>query len=112
VGGDLVTTLPRRCIDCATLIPRGSRCRRCGSRQQRGYNREHELERERWAPLVDAGQVACARCGQPIGPGTPWDLGHTDDRTAWTGPEHAGCNRAAGARNGKAITNWERRTRW
>jgi hypothetical protein len=115
---------PRPCLACGVRIPRGSRCPRCraeierartarrGSRQQRGYDREHELERERWAPLVDAGQVTCARCGQPIQPGTPWDLGHTDDRTAWTGPEHATCNRAAAGRNSKAITNWDRRARW
>jgi hypothetical protein len=119
-----MTTLPRSCLGCGTTIPAGSYCPTCrarqqrtrdarrSSRQQRGYDREHEAERRRWSPLVDAGQVACARCGQPIGPGTPWDLGHTDDRTAWTGPEHATCNRAAGGRNGKAITNWDRRSRW
>jgi hypothetical protein len=111
-------TLPRRCLGCGRLIPSGSRCAACralqerardarrGSRQQRGYDREHDAERARWAPLVEAGGVDCARCGLLIGPGEPWDLGHTDDRTAWTGPEHARCNRAAAGR-----TNAQRQAR-
>jgi hypothetical protein len=114
----------RACLGCGRIIPSGSRCRVCraqqerardaqrGSRQRRGYDREHELERERWALLVDAGQVAGARCGLPIQPGAAWDLGHTADRTAWTGPEHATCNRAAGGHDGNAVTNWDRRARW
>lgn len=71
---------------------------RPGTRQQRGYHAAHDHERARLAPIVARGHTTCARCGQPIQPGTPWDLGHTDDRTAWTGPEHATCNRSAGAR--------------
>ncbi len=67
-----------------------------GTRQQRGYNRHHDTLRRRWAPRVDRGLVDCARCGERIHPGQPWDLGHTDDRTAWTGPEHVTCNRTAG----------------
>ena len=110
---------PRTCLGCGVLIPTGSRCPACravaerardtrrGSRQDRGYDAEHEAERRRWAPLVEAGRVACARCGQPITIGQAWDLGHTDDRLAWTGPEHAGCNRAAAGR-----TNAQRRARW
>lgn len=74
-----------------------------GSRQQRGYNAEHDRLRRQWKPKVDAGRVHCHAgvCIEParfIVPGTPWDLGHTADRTAWTGPEHARCNRAAGGR--------------
>jgi hypothetical protein len=45
----------------------------------------------------------CPRCGRPLGPDPArLDLGHTDDRTAYSGLEHARCNRAAGARLGNA----------
>ena len=68
-----------------------------GTTTQRGYGTAHRRERKRWEPRVNAGQADCARCGEPIKPDDAWDLGHTDDRTAWTGPEHAGrCNRSAG----------------
>lgn len=76
-----------------------------GTTGQRGYGRGHKAERARWAPQVDAGRVDCARCHEPIEPGRPWDLGHTDDRTGWTGPEHRSCNRVAGARNAATVTN-------
>jgi hypothetical protein len=69
-----------------------------GTRQARGYDTAHQLERDRWTPQVNTGTITCARCGQPIRPGQRWQLGHTDDRTAWTGPEHGACNEAAGGR--------------
>lgn len=75
----------------------------------RGYGRAHQQERQRWTPKVDAGLVDCARCHQPIEPGRPWDLGHNDDRSAWSGPEHLTCNRSAGGANGAAVTNAMRR---
>ena len=75
----------------------------------RGYGLAHQQERRRWEPKVDAGLVDCARCHQPIEPGRPWDLGHNDERTAWTGPEHVTCNRKAGGANGAAVTNAMRR---
>jgi hypothetical protein len=81
-----------------------------GSTFARGYGRSHEAERKRWAPRVDAGLVDCARCGQRIEPGRPWDLGHNDDRTGWSGPEHRVCNRRAGGANGAVVTNAMRRT--
>jgi len=90
---------------CPGLVPPGrSRCTDCarahdkarGSRQQRGYDAEHDRRRRAWAPRVARGSVSCARCGELITPGQAWDLGHTDDRTGWTGPEHATCNRSAG----------------
>lgn len=90
---------------CPTLT-RGGRCpehakaadRARGSRQARGYDKHHDRKRRQWAPLVAAGNVRCARCTNPIDPTQPWDLGHTDDRTGWVGPECASCNRSAGGR--------------
>lgn len=76
----------------------------------RGYGTHHQTERARHQPTVDAGQATCARCHQPITPGTPWDLGHTDDRATHTGPEHVRCNRSAGGRNGAIATNTKRKT--
>lgn len=76
-----------------------------GTTGARGYGLSHKAERERWRPKVDAGLVECARCHQPIEPGRPWDLGHNDERTAWTGPEHRVCNRRAGGANGAMVSN-------
>ena len=69
-----------------------------GSRQERGYDRQHDQLRRQWAPHVAAGQVDCWRCGQPITPGQLWDLGHRDDRQGYEGPEHQFCNRSAGGK--------------
>jgi hypothetical protein len=71
---------------------------RKGTTSQRGYGTQHRHTRAWWAPRVATGTTTCARCGQPIRPGQPWDLGHTDDRKRYAGPEHANCNRSAGAR--------------
>lgn len=76
---------------------------RPGGTTARGYGAEHQALRTRWQPIVDAGQANChaTQCLMPIRwimPGTPWDLGHTEDRTAYTGPEHQRCNRADGGR--------------
>jgi hypothetical protein len=66
------------------------------SPEQRGYGHAHRARRRGIAPMVEAGMVRCARCGQIIEPGTPWDLGHIDgtERTIYSGPEHRRCNRA------------------
>lgn len=68
---------------------------------RRGYGWQHQQERDRWRPIVEAGQAECWRCGWPILPYEPWDMGHDDhDRTRYNGPEHISCNRGAGARHG------------
>lgn len=113
--------MPKRlCLDCGTLAD-DTRCEPCRLTRQRtrdthrpnstdrGYDAAHKRQRRRWAPKVEAGLVDCARCHLPILPGTPWDMGHDDDRTTWTGPEHAACNRGAGGVNGAAVTNSTRR---
>lgn len=89
---------------CPELTPQGRYCpthtqareQARGTTTQRGYGNTHQQLRNKYAALLRNISIPCARCGSPIHPGDPWDLGHTDTRNAWTGPEHASCNRAAG----------------
>ena len=99
---------------CPNLIPHSARyCpthaqayeHRRGTRQARGYGHAHDRERARVAHLVTHLQATCHRCNLIILPTEPWDLGHSDDRTTWTGPEHARCNRSAGGTKGAKIRN-------
>jgi hypothetical protein len=69
-----------------------------GTRQQRGYDAEHDRLRARWKPKVERCEVKCARCGQLILPGQTWHLDHTDDRVGYLGPSHERCNTSAGGR--------------
>lgn len=67
-----------------------------GTTTQQGYGSRHQALREQWRPEVAAGRVSCVRCRLPIRKGEPWDLGHDDhDRSKYSGPEHAECNRGA-----------------
>jgi hypothetical protein len=76
------------------------------SPSRRGYGTHHRALREGLKPIVAAGLAVCARCGRPIMPGTPWDLGHVDgDKSRYQGPEHRSCNRQAGGTQGAEITN-------
>jgi hypothetical protein len=68
------------------------------STSRRGYGPAHQARRRRLAPYVASGAVRCARCGELIAQGADWDLGHTDDRRGYLGPEHAACNRATAPR--------------
>ena len=78
------------------------------------WGHQHQTERAAWEPLIATGQIHCTGpqgCGQPIHPNEPWDLGHTiDAHNGGNGPrvpQHAHCNRSAGARlrNGTPTTN-------
>ena len=101
----------RRCAwtNCPQLVPVGQRyCKahmtayehQRGSATRRGYGKAHQAERARWQQLMSQGsRPICKRCGQAVKPDQSWDLGHSDDRTHWTGPEHSHCNRSAGQAN-------------
>jgi hypothetical protein len=79
-----------------------------GSRQSRGYDVGHGQQRKAWAPIVARGEatchaVLCLEGSRAIAPRSEWHLGHTPDRTAWTGPEHPRCNTSEGATRGNAT---------
>lgn len=91
-------TTARRCPEHASAYEQ-----RRGRRQARGYDAEHDRLRARWKPRVERLSVHCHAtvCVEPVRLillGQLWDLGHTPDRTAWTGPEHRTCNRSAGGK--------------
>lgn len=67
-------------------------------------------ERARFAPMIAAGGVNCARCGLPVLPGMRWHVGHQLDRALGGGhepsnlwPEHARCSTSAGGKLGQAL---------
>lgn len=79
-----------------------------GDTTERGYGSDHQKVRAQWAPIVESGEAWCAEvvCLEPsrwIRPGTPWDLAHSRDRTAYLGPAHARCNRSEGSRRGNRL---------
>lgn len=88
-----------------------------GTTTARGYGYAHQATRAEWAPKVATGTVPCWRCGLTITPGTPWDLGHDQQRRT-RGPEHrhrqpSGCpgNRSEGATRGNRARGRRRRPR-
>lgn len=58
------------------------------------YDAGHRADRRDWQRRINQGEhVTCWRCGKPITPDTPWDLGHNRNRTDRK-PECWPCNRA------------------
>jgi hypothetical protein len=84
---------------------------RKGTTTQRGYGAKHKAQRRKYEPIVKSGRAICWRCGLPIRPDEPWDTGHDDyDRGTYRGPEHATCNRRAGANMGN-LKRWGKRAK-
>jgi hypothetical protein len=73
------------------------------------YGQHHKNLRRRWRLKIQASGVDCARCGEPIKPDEPWDLGHVDGGRPgeYSGPEHRACNRAAPIAKIHAIARGE-----
>lgn len=72
-----------------------------GSRQQRGYDANHDRTRRKIARLIRRGGQHCARCQLELPPDIPsdqWHLDHDDQRTGYLGPSHKDCNLAAAGR--------------
>lgn len=83
---------------------------------RRGYGGDFQRQRAQWRPVVDSGgafchAAICLMASRHITPGTPWDLGHTPDRSRITGPEHRRCNRSEGARRGNRMRGARSRSR-
>lgn len=76
--------------------------RQRGSSYSRGYDAAHQKERRR---IINAGihNFRCARCGDQFEYDEPFQLGHTDDRKSWSGPEHIRCNLGAAGRASHAV---------
>lgn len=111
----------RRCAwrNCPQLVKQGTRfCaihtheyeRQRGSSTARGYNAAHRHLRRAWEARLATGEThTCAKCGQPVTAADQWDLGHTDNRQSWTGPEHRSCNRKDGQHKATASAeHWTR----
>lgn len=78
------------------------------ARRRRGadYDPFHRRLRAILRPEVEAGLHLCAYCGERIEPGEAWDLGHSDNRQFYNGPEHARCNRMTTTRAMRHSRAW------
>lgn len=80
-----------------------------GTRQERGYDVEHDTVGRVYQQRLDAGErFTCWRCDHPIEGtrrGVDWQLGHDDvDRSIHRGPEHPSCNLATSGRDHTSPT--------
>jgi hypothetical protein len=89
-----------RCPACAATAHRTRDAAR-GSRQQRGYDAEHQRIRDQLLIRLVPG-TPCPRCGHGMWPDQKLDAGHPEDaplrldrRSRATRLEHAACNRGA-----------------
>ena len=86
----------------------------------RGYGYAHEKLKKTLLAAWYPGQP-CTRCGEPMWERWTVDrsgrrmsaihLGHSDDRTRWTGLEHAHCNLSDGATRGNRMRETARQDR-
>lgn len=95
-------TTPTTATLCTTHAREADKAR--GTSTQRGYGTAHTNARKAAAPQVATGAVNCARCGEPIRPGQPWHLDHSDNRSKYIGPSHDLCNLSAA---GKASHQYD-----
>ena len=73
-----------------------------GTSARRGYGADHQARRSAIVDRMNAGEtIRCIDCGIELMPST-LDLGHTDDRAGYRGPQCQACNRSQGGREGRA----------
>lgn len=81
------------------------------NRSGRGHGQwgwPHQQQRQRWAPVVAAGDAYCAEpvCLMPdrwIPPDSEWHLSHDPTGTITIGPSHARCNLSEAAKRGNRM---------
>jgi hypothetical protein len=82
----------KRCLACRDLGHWDStgRCPPCFAEHKAKYrDPEYKADRARFAEMIKRGTALdCRRCGEPIEPGQPWQLGHGEGNE----PEHRRCN--------------------
>ena len=61
------------------------------ARARRQYGPKYRKLRLEFLPLVESGEWLCARCGEQILSGDPWDLDHDDRGDGYLGPSHQRC---------------------
>lgn len=83
---------------------RRERDRKRGTRQDRGYDADHDALGRDFQQQMDAGtRFRCWRCTAPLGVrrGIDWVLGHCDiNRLVYHGPECPSCNSRTAGRTG------------